>query len=80
MFDNYLNNRFFILYLIPLITGALTVFSYEPFNFTLINFLILPLFFYLIVYIKKKSKSKYRKKPYKINLFIFGSSFGSGSI
>ncbi len=78
MFDNYLNNRFFILYLIPLITGALTVFSYEPFNFTLINFLILPLFFYLIVYIKKKSKSKYRKKPYKINLFIFGSSFGFG--
>ena len=78
MLDNFLNNRFFILYFIPLIAGALTVFSYEPFNYTLINFLILPLFFYLIVYIKKKSKSKYRKKPYKINLFIFGTSFGFG--
>ncbi len=58
--------------------GSLTVFSFQPFNLTFINFLILPVFFYLIVYIKKKSKSVYRKKPYKKNLFIFGSAFGFG--
>jgi apolipoprotein N-acyltransferase len=78
MVKKYLNNRFFILYFIPFILGSLTVFSFQPFNLTLINFLILPLFFYLIVHIKKKSKSTYRNKPYRKNLFMFGSAFGFG--
>ena len=76
MIEKYLNNRFFTLYLIPFILGSLTVFSYQPFNLTIVNFLILPIFFYLIIYIKRKSKSTYRKKPYKKNLFIFGTTFG----
>ena len=76
MFERYLNNRFLVLYLIPFLLGSLTVFSFQPFNFTLINFVILPVFFYLIIFIKKKSKSVYRKKPYKKNLFIFGTIFG----
>ena len=78
MIEKYLNNRFFTLYLIPFILGSLTVFSYQPFNLTIVNFLILPIFFYLIIYIKRKSKSTYRKKPYKKNLFIFGTAFGFG--
>ena len=78
MLEKYLNNRFLILYLFPLIIGLLTVFSFQPFNLTLINFLILPIFFYLTVYINKKSKSTFRKKPYRKNLFIFGSLFGFG--
>ena len=36
------------------------------------------MFFYLLVYIKKKSKGIYRKKPFKKNLFLFGTSFGFG--
>ncbi len=78
MLDKYLSNRFFILYLTPLVIGLLTVFSFQPFNITLLNFFILPIFFYLTVYINKKSKSSYRKKPYRRNLFIFGSLFGFG--
>ena len=78
MLEKYLNNHFLILYLSPLILGLLTVFSFEPFNITLINFIILPIFFFLLVYIKKKSKSIYRKKPFKKNLFIFGTAFGFG--
>ena len=78
MTQKFLNNRFFILYLFPFFLGSLTVFSFQPFNLTIINFLILPLFFYLTVFITKKSKSVYRKKPFKINLFIFGLSFGFG--
>ena len=78
MIEKYLNNRFFTLYLIPFFLGSSTVFSYQPFNLTIINFFILPLFFYLIIYIKKKSQITYRKKPYKINLFIFGLTFGYG--
>ena len=45
----YLDNRFIILYLIPFFIGALTTLSFQPFNLTIINFIVLPLFFYLIV-------------------------------
>ena len=76
MVEQYLNNRLIVLYIAPFILGLLTVFSFQPFNFSILNFFILPLFFYLIVFIKKKSKSTYRKKPYRINLFIFGTIFG----
>ena len=78
MFERYLTSRYLILYLIPFVLGSLSVFSFQPFNLTIINFLILPLFFYLIVYIKKKSKSTYRKKPFKKNLFLAGSAYGFG--
>ena len=78
MVEKYLNNRFLTLFVIPIFFGSLTVFSFEPFNLTIINFLIFPSFFYLLVYINKKSRSVYRKKPYKKNLFIFGLSFGFG--
>ena len=78
MFEKYLNNRFLTLYLIPFILGSLTTLSFEPFNFTFINFIIFPLFFYFIIYINRKSKNVYRKRPYKINLFIYGLLFGFG--
>ena len=78
MIEKYLNNRFLILYIFPLILGSLITLTFEPFNFTIINFLVLPIFFYLLNYINKKSKTIYRKKPYKKNLFIFGIAFGFG--
>ena len=78
MIEKYLDSRLLILYIIPFILGSLTVLSFEPFNIWVINFLVFPLFFYLLVYIKKKSKSIYRKKPFKKNLFLFGLTFGFG--
>ena len=78
MFEKYLNNRGLTLFVIPFILGSLCVFSFQPFNYTIINFLVLPILFYLIIFINKKSKSVYRKKPYKKNLFIFGTAFGYG--
>ena len=78
MLNINLNNRFAILYLLPFVIGSLSVFSFQPYNFILINFIIFPVFFYFIVYINKKSKVTYRKKPYKKNLFIFGLLFGLG--
>ena len=78
MLKKFLNSRFFILYIAPFTIGSLSILSFQPFNFTVINFIIFPLLFYLIIYITKKSKSTYRKKPYKANLFIFGLSFGFG--
>jgi apolipoprotein N-acyltransferase len=78
MLEKYLSNRFLILYLTPFIFGLVTVFSFQPFNITIINFIILPIFFLLIIHIKKKSKNIYRKKPFRKNLFIFGMMFGFG--
>ena len=78
MLNKFLNNRFLVLYFSPFFIGSLSVLSFQPFNFTAINFLILPIFLYLIIFINKKSKSTFRKKPHKKNLFIFGCFFGFG--
>ena len=78
MIENYLNNRFLTLYVLPFFIGSLTILSFAPFNLTIINFIIFPFFFYLLVYFNKKSKTVYRQKPYKRNLFIFGLVFGFG--
>ena len=78
MVKSFLSNRLLVLYIIPFILGLLSTLSFEPFNLTIINFIIFPAFFYLLVYINKKSKAVYRKKPYKKNLFIFGLVFGFG--
>ncbi len=78
MISKYLEKRFITLFLIPFLIGSLSVLSFQPFNLTFVNFFTLPICFYLIIYIKKKSKSVYRKKPYKKNLFFFGTAFGFG--
>ena len=78
MTDKILNNKFLILFFLPFLLGSSTVFSFQPFNLFFINFIILPFFFLIIVYVKKKSKSVYRKKPYKKNLFTVGLFFGYG--
>ena len=78
MLDKILNNRIIVLYLLPFSLGLLTVFSFQPFNLSFINFFLLPIFFLLIVYVRKKSKSVYRKKPYRKNLFFIGIGFGFG--
>ena len=75
---DFFNKRFFIIFLFPLLLGGLTVLSFQPFNFFFINFISLPLLFYSIIYVKKKSKSIYRKKPFFKNLFILGTSYGFG--
>ena len=78
MFRNLLNNRFIIVFFSPFILGLLTVFSFQPFNLTGINFLIIPALFLLLTHVRKKSKNIYRKKPFLSNLFFIGFSFGFG--
>ena len=65
MAEKYLNNRIVTLYIIPFVIGSLTTLSFQPFNLTIVNLIVFPIFFYLIVYINKKSKVIYRKKAYK---------------
>jgi apolipoprotein N-acyltransferase len=78
MIEKYLNSRLITLYIIPFFFGSLSILSFEPFNLTILNFFIFPSLFYLLIYINKKSRAFYRKKPYKKNLFLFGLFFGFG--
>jgi len=55
MIKKLFDKRYFILFIFPFLIGSLTVLSFQPFNLTIINFLIIPLFFYFIVFISKKS-------------------------
>jgi len=75
---NFFNKRIFIIFIFPLILGGITVLSFQPFNLFFVNFFSLPLLFFIIIYVRKKSKSTYRKKPFFKNLFILGTSFGFG--
>ena len=72
------NNRLMLVFFAPFFLGCLSVLSFQPFNFTLINFLIFPTLFWIISYINKRSKNTYRKKPHLINLFYVGYFFGIG--
>ena len=78
MILNFLNSRFFLIFFSPFTLGILTVFSFQPFNLSYINFLILPILFLLTTYTQKKSKNTFRKKPYLFNLFLIGYFFGIG--
>ncbi len=78
MLEKLLSYRIFVLFIIPFTIGAFSTLSFEPYNFIIINFITIPIFFNLIVYINKKSKGIYRKKPYKKNFFLFGLFFGFG--
>ncbi len=76
--EKAINNKIFIIFIIPFFLGLLSVFSFQPFNFTIINFLIIPCLFLTITYVQKRSKNIYRKKPYLRNLFFIGYFFGIG--
>ena len=78
MIFNFLNSRLFLVFMFPFALGTLTVFSFQPFNFNYINFLIIPALFLTTTYVQKKSKNIYRNKPYLLNLFMIGYFFGFG--
>ena len=73
---NFFNRRIFILFIFPFILGGITFLNFSPFNIFFINAISLSTLFYLIYYVKKKTQSSYRKKPFLKNLFFLGSSFG----
>ena len=73
-----LENKFFVIYLIPFFLGLITVFSFQPFNFTIINFFSITCLFLILSYVNKKIKKKYRKKNFLKNFFFIGYFFGIG--
>ena len=64
------NNRFYILYLTPFLLGMLSTLSFMPFNLIIVNFVILPFIFYLIVHINKNQKTYTEKNLIKKFVYI----------
>ena len=71
-------NRFFMIFTLPFFLGLTSVFCFQPFNITILSFFIISSLFLLLTYVQKRSRSKYRKKPYRGNFFFIGYLFGIG--
>ena len=76
--EKFSKNRSFMIFVLPFFLGLLSVLSFQPFNFTFINFFIISSVFLLLTYVQKRSRNIYRKKPYRGNLFFIGYLFGVG--
>ena len=73
-----LSNKFFVIFFAPFLLGVITIFGFSPYNFTFLNFFTFSILLFLILTIKKKTYSKYRKKKSSWYFFYLGCSFGFG--
>ena len=73
-----LNNKLFVIFFAPFLLGGLTILSFAPYNLTFINFFTFSILLFLILEVKKKTQSKYRKKKYNRYFFYLGCAFGFG--
>ena len=76
--NTLLNNKFFVVYLAPFLIGAVTILGFSPYNLTFINFFSFSVLLFLILEVKKKTQSKYRKKKSNRYFFYLGCAFGFG--
>ena len=58
--------------------GPITILGFAPYNLTFINFFTFSILLFLILEIKKRTQSKYRKKKSNIYFFYLGCAFGFG--
>ena len=73
-----LNNRFFVIFFAPFLLGAITVLGFSPYNFTFLNFFSFSVLLFLILNVKKRTQSIYRKKKSNRYFFYLGCAFGFG--
>ena len=73
-----LNNRFFVIFFAPFLLGAITILGFAPYNLTIINFFTFSILLFLILELKKRTQSKYRKKKSNRYFFYLGCAFGFG--
>ncbi len=66
------------MFIAPFLLGAITIFSFPPYNLTFLNFFTFSTLLFLILLIKQKTKSKYRKKKSNRYFFYLGCAFGFG--
>ncbi len=76
--NNFLNNKFLVIFLAPFLLGAITILGFSPFNLTFVNFFTFSILLFLISIIKKKTQTRYKKKRSKRYFFYLGCAFGFG--
>ena len=72
------NNKFFVIFFAPFVLGVITIFGFAPYNLTFVNFFTFSILLLLILEVKKRTQSVYRKKKSKRYFFYLGSAFGFG--
>ena len=73
-----LNNKFFVIFFLPFLLGAITILGFAPYNLTFINFFTFSILLFLLLEVKKRTQSKYRKKKSNRYFFYLGCAFGFG--
>ena len=73
-----LNNKLFVIFFAPFLLGAITILGFAPYNLTFINFFTFSVLLFLILEVKKRTRSKYRKKKSNRYFFYLGCAFGFG--
>ena len=73
-----INNKFFVVFFVPFLLGAITTLGFSPYNLTFVNFFSFSILLFLISIIKKRTQSKYKKKKSKRYFFYLGCAFGFG--
>ena len=73
-----LDNKFFVIFFAPFLLGAITILGFAPYNLTFINFFTFSILLFLILEVKKRTQSKYRKKKSNRYFFYLGCAFGFG--
>ncbi len=73
-----LNNKFFVIFLVPFVLGAITIIGFSPYNLSFINFFSFSILLLLIFIVKKKTQSRYRKKRSNRYFLYLGCAFGFG--
>ena len=71
-----LKSKFFVIFLAPFLLGAVTILSFSPYNFTFLNFFSFSILLFLILIVKKRTQSKYRKKKSYRFFFYLGYALG----
>jgi len=67
-----LNNKLFVVFFIPFLLGAITILGFAPYNLTFINFFTFSVLLFLILEVKKRTQSIYRKKKSKRYFLYLG--------
>ena len=73
-----LNSRMLVVFIAPFLLGAITILGFAPYNLTFINFFTFSILLFLILLIKRRTQSKFRKKKSSRYFFYLGCSFGFG--
>jgi len=73
-----LNSKLFVIFFAPFLLGAITTLSFSPFNLTFLNFFTFSSLLFIILLVKKRTETKYRKKKSNRYFFYLGCAFGFG--